>query len=52
VSDDPPEDSPLRRLGQVGADDPEALFLFGVARLLNGFAAEVRRARRNAGKTR
>jgi AcrR family transcriptional regulator len=43
---DLPADSPLWRLGEVVTEDPEALFLFGVNRLLDGLEAELRRSRR------
>ena len=41
---EPPPDSPLWRLGEVVTADPEALFMFGVNRLLDGFEAELRRS--------
>jgi AcrR family transcriptional regulator len=47
---DAPADSPLWRLGEVLADDPEAQFVFGIERLLDGFEAELRRSRRAKAK--
>lgn len=47
VHQDTPADSPLRRFSEVLTEDPEALFMFGVSRLLDGFEAEIRRIRRN-----
>lgn len=46
VRRDMPADSPLWRFGQVVTDDPEAQFVFGLRRLLDGFEAELRRSRR------
>jgi hypothetical protein len=48
VSGDTPADSPLRRFGQVVGNDPKALFLFGIRRLLDGFEVELRRTRRRS----
>ncbi|MGW0808215.1 TetR/AcrR family transcriptional regulator [Nonomuraea sp. NPDC002799] len=48
VHEDTPADSPLRRLGDVLAVDPEAQFMFGFRCLLDGFEAELRRIKRRA----
>ncbi len=48
VHPDTPADSPLRRFSQLVTDDPAAQFVFGVARLLDGFEAELRRTRRRS----
>jgi AcrR family transcriptional regulator len=50
VHEDTPEDSPMRRLSDVLSEDPEAQYMFGVSRLLDGFEAELRRIRRRAGR--
>ncbi len=52
VHEDTPADSPLRRFSEVLTEDPEAQFMFGVSRLLDGFEAELRRIRRQAGGKR
>jgi AcrR family transcriptional regulator len=52
VHEDTPADSPLRRFREVLTEDPEAQFMFGVSRLLDGFEAELRRIRRRAGGKR
>jgi AcrR family transcriptional regulator len=52
VSRDTPADSPLRRFSEVVGKDPEALFLFGIGRLLDGFEAELRRTQRRSGQKR
>jgi AcrR family transcriptional regulator len=44
-----PADSPLWHFSQVVADDPEAQFMFGLGRLLDGFEAEVRRTKKKSG---
>jgi AcrR family transcriptional regulator len=49
VRRDTPADSPLWHFGQVVADDPEAQFMFGVRRLLDGFEAELRRSKKKSG---
>jgi AcrR family transcriptional regulator len=51
VSGDTPAGSPLRRFSEVVGKDPEALFLFGIGRLLDGFETELRRTRRRSGQT-
>lgn len=51
VRRDTPADSPLWRFGQVVADDPEAQFMFGVGRLLDGFEVELRRSKKAAGRS-
>lgn len=48
VRRDTPADSPLWHFSQVVADDPEAQFLFGIGRLLDGFEAELRRTRKRS----
>jgi AcrR family transcriptional regulator len=48
VRRDTPADSPLWHFGQVVADDPEAQFLFGVARLLDGLEVELKRSKRRS----
>lgn len=47
-----PEDSPLRRFVQVVTEDPEAQYMFGVRRLIDGFEAELLRIRREPGVQR
>ena len=46
VRRDTPADSPLWHFSSVVADDPEAQFLFGVGRLLDGFEVELRRSKK------
>lgn len=46
VHEDTPADSPLRRLSEVLAVDPEGQFRFGIDRLLDGFETELRRIKR------
>jgi len=48
VRRDTPADSPLWHFSQVVADDPEAQFMFGVGRLLDGFEAELRRSKKKS----
>ena len=48
ASHDMPPDSPLWRLGELVTEDPEAQFVFGIGRLLDGFEAELRRIRRKS----
>ena len=52
VHEDTPADSPLRRFSEVLTKDPEAQYVFGLSRLLDGFEAELRRIRRKAGAKR
>ena len=47
VHEDTPEDSPIRRFGDVLATDPEAVFMYGIQRLLDGFETELRRIKRS-----
>lgn len=49
VHEDTPADSPFRDLLEVVPEDPEAQYLFGIRRLLDGFETELRRIRRRSG---
>jgi AcrR family transcriptional regulator len=48
VRRDTPADSPLWHFSHVVADDPEAQFLFGIARLFDGFEVELRRSKKKS----
>lgn len=50
VHEDTPKDSPLRRIGEVLAEDPEGQYAFGIKRLLDGFETELRRIKRQSGQ--
>jgi AcrR family transcriptional regulator len=52
IREDTPADSPLRRLSEVLTEDPEAQYMFGVSRLLDGFEAELERIRHQDGGRR
>jgi AcrR family transcriptional regulator len=52
VRDDTPADSLMRRFTEVVTHDPEEQYAYGIARLLDGFEAELRRIRRSSGQKR
>ena len=50
VNAETPKNSPLRRFSAVLTENPEALYAFGIRRLLDGFEADLRRIKRQSGR--